>query len=73
MGAAKLAVGLEVEGAKPLPEELFVELLGFLVPPWDPTRRGLSLGGEDYAERDEEDEEDEEDEDVYDYENASLD
>lgn len=44
VGTAKLAVGMEVEGAKGLPQELFVELLEYLVPAWDPARRGRLQG-----------------------------
>jgi hypothetical protein len=58
VATVKYALGLEggSEGSVGLPPELFVELLGFLVPPWDCARRGLPLGGEDYVVEDEEEE-----------------
>lgn len=44
--AVRFVVGQEGgESDTGLPPELFVELLGFMGPPWDPARRGLPLGG----------------------------
>lgn len=75
----KYALGLEgggsvvVEGVEPgvgMVKEVFVELLEYLVPKWDPARKGLPLG-EGYFEEDESDDE-EEDDDAHDDEEGGY-